>query len=63
MALALAGSLSQGVPLGKVLRPEPGDKAPGFSAAATTGETIALGDFLGRQAVVLAFFPKAFTAG
>jgi thioredoxin-dependent peroxiredoxin len=44
-------------------RPGPGDVAPDFGLPATTGGTIHLSDFLGHSTVVLAFFPKAFTAG
>jgi len=43
-------------------RPEPGEVAPGFALPASTGTTIKLGDLRGKT-VVLAFFPKAFTAG
>lgn len=35
-----------------------GDRAPDFSATAQTGSTIHLSDFLGKQAVVLFFYPK-----
>ena len=44
-------------------RPQVGADAPDFSAAATSGATVKLADFKGKQTVVLAFFPKAFTAG
>jgi peroxiredoxin Q/BCP len=40
-----------------------GDAAPEFSLAGSDGRTHALADFRGRQAVVLAWFPKAFTGG
>ena len=40
-----------------------GDEAPAFSLPGSTGKTIQLADFKGRQKVVLAFFPKAFTGG
>jgi peroxiredoxin Q/BCP len=40
-----------------------GDKAPDFSLPASTGKTVKLSDYLGKQTVVLAFFPKAFTGG
>ncbi|MCC7134361.1 MAG: peroxiredoxin [Gemmatimonadales bacterium] len=40
-----------------------GDPAPDFSLAATDGKTYRLADFRGQQAVVLAWFPKAFTRG
>src|SRR4051794_37696040 len=40
-----------------------GDKAPPFSLVGSDGKTYALADFKGKQAVVLAWFPKAFTGG
>ena len=40
-----------------------GDEAPAFSLPASTGKTIQLSDFKGKQKVVLAFYPKAFTGG
>ena len=41
----------------------PGAKAPDFSLQGSDGRTYALADFVGRQGVVLAWFPKAFTPG
>ena len=40
-----------------------GDPAPDFSLQASDGKTYRLADFKGKEAVVLAWFPKAFTAG
>ena len=40
-----------------------GDMAPDFKLPATTGGTVHLADFRGKSAVVLAFFPAAFTGG
>ena len=40
-----------------------GDMAPDFSLQATDGNTYRLSDFRGQRAVVLAWFPKAFTSG
>lgn len=40
-----------------------GDQAPDFTMKASDGKTYSLSDFRGKQAVVLAWFPKAFTAG
>ena len=40
-----------------------GDMAPNFSLGASDGKTYTLADFRGKQAVVLAWFPKAFTQG
>ena len=42
---------------------EVGDLAPDFSLAASDGKTYHLADFKGRQAVVLAWYPKAYTSG
>jgi peroxiredoxin Q/BCP len=40
-----------------------GDQAPDFTLQATDGKTYKLSSFKGKQAVVLAWFPKAFTQG
>src|SRR6266487_3857082 len=40
-----------------------GDKAPNFSLQASDGKSYSLADFKGKQAVVLAWFPKAYTRG
>src|SRR5262245_21647513 len=40
-----------------------GDNAPDFSLAASDGKTYKLSDFKGKKAVVVAWFPKAFTSG
>ena len=40
-----------------------GDKAPDWTLSASDGKTYSLADFKGKQPVVLAFFPKAFTPG
>lgn len=42
---------------------EVGDAAPDFALTASDGKTYRLADFRGRQAVVLAWYPKAFTKG
>ena len=41
----------------------PGDPAPEFSLPGSDGKTHRLSDYKGKQAVVLAWFPKAFTGG
>lgn len=38
-----------------------GDKAPLFELPASTGETVKLADYLGKQPVVLFFYVGAFT--
>ena len=40
-----------------------GDQAPDFSLQASDGKTYKLADFKGKKAVVVAWFPKAFTSG
>jgi thioredoxin-dependent peroxiredoxin len=58
MAAAAAGWGQTPAPTLKV-----GDPAPDFSLQAGDGKTYKLSDFKGKQAVVLAWFPKAFTSG
>lgn len=40
-----------------------GEMAPAFSAPGSDGKTHTLAESKGKQAVVLAWFPKAFTGG
>ncbi len=40
-----------------------GDAAPDFSLAGSDGKTYKLSNYKGKQAVVIAWFPKAFTGG
>jgi peroxiredoxin Q/BCP len=40
-----------------------GDQAPDFSLQAGDGKTYKLSDYKGKQAVVIAWFPKAYTSG
>ena len=40
-----------------------GDQAPDFSLQASDGKTYKLSDYKGKKAVVVAWFPKAFTSG
>ena len=41
----------------------PGDPAPPFTMKGSDGRTYRLADYRGKQAVVLAWFAKAFTGG
>lgn len=41
----------------------PGDAAPAFGLPGSDGKTHSLADYAGKQAVVIAWFPKAFTGG
>jgi peroxiredoxin Q/BCP len=58
---ALTGLLAAGTAAAADLKV--GDPAPDFSLAASDGKTYRLADFKGKKAVVLAWFPKAFTQG
>ena len=40
-----------------------GDVAPNFKLPGSDGQSYKLSDFRGKQVVVLAWFPKAFTGG
>jgi peroxiredoxin Q/BCP len=40
-----------------------GDQAPAFELPGSDGDTHRLVDYRGKQVVVLAWFPKAFTGG
>ena len=40
-----------------------GDHAPDFELVGSDGKTYKLSDFKGKQAVVVAWYPKAFTGG
>lgn len=43
--------------------PAVGEPAPDFKLQASDGKTYTLSDFKGKQAVVVAWFPRAFTGG
>jgi len=42
---------------------KPGDEAPDFTLPGSDGRSYHLRDFRGKRAVVVAWFPKAFTPG
>ncbi len=43
--------------------PKVGDRAPDFKLKASDGKEYTLKQFLGKSAVVIAWYPKAFTGG
>jgi peroxiredoxin Q/BCP len=43
--------------------PDKGSPAPDFELEGSDGRVHRLSDYIGRQPVVLAWFPKAFTGG
>ena len=67
VATLVAGALAQGpAPQGPPAVPtvvKVGDMAPDFSLQGTDGKTHKLSDYRGKQTVVVAWFPKAFTQG
>ncbi len=62
LATGLAVVLSVGV-MAQTAELKVGDPAPNFKLQATDGKTYQLSDFKGKKAVVVAWFPKAFTQG
>src|SRR6478609_12175359 len=58
LMMAAAGNAQSPAPELKV-----GDPAPDFSLQGTDGKTHKLSEYKGKEAVVLAWFPKAFTQG
>lgn len=60
VAAALATLLA---PASSTAAPAVGDPAPDFKLHASDGNTYELADFRGKQAVVVAWFPKAYTSG
>ncbi len=58
--LAVAAAAAAG---GSAKPPGVGDMAPDFSLAGSDGKTYKLSDFRGKEVVVIAWFPKAFTGG
>ena len=67
LTLALVASITGfgQTPAGTGLKPVPavGDQAPAFDLPGSDGKSHRLADHKGKSAVVLAWFPKAFTGG
>jgi peroxiredoxin Q/BCP len=60
LALALVAGVSQPARAADL---KVGDMAPDFSLQASDGKTYKLSDYKGKQAIVLAWFPAAYTRG
>jgi len=63
MRVLLAAGLVLAAPLALAETLAPGMKAPAFELTGTDGRTRTLSDYAGKRALVLAWFPKAFTPG
>ena len=59
MAVLAAGVMAQA----PAVELKVGDMAPDFTLRGSDGKTYTLADYRGKQAVVVAWFPKAFTNG
>ena len=62
MALVVLGLAAASVGA-ESMEPGVGDIAPAFTLPGSDGKTHRLADFKGKEAVILAWFPKAFTGG
>src|SRR5690349_18753575 len=60
LALALSTSMTHAQAKAEL---KVGDQAPDFTLQASDGKTYKLSDFRGKEAVVIAWFPKAMTRG
>lgn len=63
LTLGLVATLVAGVTAQGAAELKVGDMAPDFTLPGTDGKTHKLSDYRGKQAVVVAWFPKAFTQG
>jgi peroxiredoxin len=68
LSLAVLGLLAGATLFGQAMQPpktnlKVGDEAPDFTLRSTQGGNVKLSDFRGKNTVVLAFYPAAFTGG
>ena len=68
LSIALLGVLASVQLFGQAVEPKltnlrVGDEAPDFTLTSTEGQKVTLSDFRGKNTVVLAFYPAAFTGG
>jgi thioredoxin-dependent peroxiredoxin len=62
-AMLVAGVMTQTAATQGAAELKVGDMAPDFNLQGTDGKTHKLSDYRGKQAVVVAWFPRAFTQG
>jgi thioredoxin-dependent peroxiredoxin len=68
LSVALLGLVASCQLFGQLVEPKltnlrVGDEAPDFTLTSTEGQKVTLSDFRGKNTVVLAFYPAAFTGG
>ncbi len=63
LVFVLAGVSATLAAEGRTKKAKVGMKAPDFTLVGSDGKTYQLSDYLGKQAVVIAWFPRAFTGG
>jgi peroxiredoxin len=68
LSIALLGALASVQLFGQLVEPKltnlrVGDEAPDFTLTSTEGQKVTLSEFRGKNTVVLAFYPAAFTGG
>jgi len=68
LSLGMLGLLAASSLFGQAVQPpatnlKVGDMAPDFTLPSTQGGKVKLSDFRGKNTVVLAFYPAAFTGG
>jgi len=61
LAVATLFALAPAVSVAEV--PKVGDKSPDFEMVGSDGKTYKAKDFIGKKAVIIAWFPRAFTGG
>src|SRR5829696_7155452 len=62
-SLLVSGLILGSVSIAAAAELKVGDDAPDFTLVGSDGKTYKLADFKGKQAVVVAWFPRAFTGG
>ena len=63
LTMALMTALAAGLAAQGAVELKAGDMAPDFTLQGTDGKTHRLSEYRGKQALVLAWFPRAFTQG